>query len=117
METNKKISTAGRKKIAADIKARFQYEFDKGTARRNMATFKRMLKETICWQGNANNAWDWIGPLCDATPISSPFWEPVNTAYAAVASVMSGSTKHLSPEVKRLARTFRKQFDSTFTTA
>jgi hypothetical protein len=74
-------------------------------------SFKRMLKECIYYQGNASNAYDWIGPLRDATPKTSPFWEPVNTTFEAVEAVMNGVSKHPDPNVTQLAETLRKNFE------
>jgi hypothetical protein len=109
----KNIPPAVRKQIAAGIKARWQVQFAKDTGQHNMATFSRMLRKSIYYQENADDAYNWIGPLRDATPKNSPFREPVSTAFEAVEAVMNGVATHPDPAVTRLARTFRKHLTST----
>jgi hypothetical protein len=119
----------------ASTKAPWQIVIDEGTAaqcnmntlttQRSMKVFRRMLKDVILSLGDSENAIDWIGPLRDVTPKNSAFWEPVNTAFAAVefidyghdktSSLTDSQAKHFSfligsPEAKRLARIFLKEF-------
>ena len=112
MET-KNIPPAVREAVVRGCRDRFQVQVEKGMARRNMKTFNRMLRKSIYYQESAENAYNWVGPLRDATPKNSPFREPVSTAFEAVEAIMNGVATHPDPAVTRLARTFRKHLTST----
>lgn len=102
------------RRLTAANRASVKVQYDKRTVQRNMATFRRMLKDVILRQGDAENALDWIGPLYDVTPTSSPLWAPVCAAFAAVQFLDYGLDNPVSQiaslEARQLARIFRKEF-------
>ena len=114
MKTNKKISPAGRKKIAAAIKARFQEPFARNTAGINSVTsqFYRALVKAVQHEDFHDyiEAMEWTYPLLHSLPKSSALRQQVVRVIDALEWA-DGDYPQATPEDKRLGRKFRAHYN------